>query len=123
MIVAKDITKIKETEQKLIEAKDAAEEANLSKGRFLSNMSHEIRTPLNGIIGFTDMLKTTNLDEDQGEYVEMISNSGSNLSKKEGSHTACFRDFENCPPASIRYSIAGTLSSRFKSPGCGRAGF
>ena len=81
MIVAKDITKIKETEQKLIEAKDAAEEANLSKGRFLSNMSHEIRTPLNGIIGFTDMLKTTNLDEDQGEYVEMISNSGSNLSK------------------------------------------
>ena len=81
MIVAKDITKIKETEQKLIEAKDAAEEANLSKGRFLSNMSHEIRTPLNGIIGFTDMLKTTNLDEDQAEYVEMISNSGSNLSK------------------------------------------
>ncbi len=81
MIVAKDITKIKETEQKLIEAKDAAEEANLSKGRFLSNMSHEIRTPLNGIIGFTDMLKTTNLGEDQAEYVEMISNSGSNLSK------------------------------------------
>ncbi len=81
MIVAKDITQIKETEKNLILAKEAAEEANESKGRFLSNMSHEIRTPLNGIIGFTDLLKTTELDETQQECVDMISNAGSNLSK------------------------------------------
>ena len=42
--------------------------------------------------------------------------SGSNLSKNDGSQTACLRDFENCPPDNIRYSIAGTLSSRLSSP-------
>ncbi|MEP2950319.1 MAG: response regulator [Ekhidna sp.] len=81
MIVAKDITQIKETEKKLIEAKEAAEEANMAKGRFLSNMSHEIRTPLNGIIGFTDLLKTTETDDAQSEYIEMISNASTNLAK------------------------------------------
>ena len=81
MIVAKDITQIKETEQNLIKAKEAAEEANKAKGRFLSTMSHEIRTPLNSIIGFTDLLKITEIDDAQQEYVEMISNASTNLAK------------------------------------------
>ncbi|MEM9895359.1 MAG: ATP-binding protein [Bacteroidota bacterium] len=81
MIVAKDISRMKETERNLIKAKEAAEEANLAKGRFLSNMSHEIRTPLNGIIGFTELLSHTDLNESQKESVDMINNSSHNLSR------------------------------------------
>jgi len=81
MVIAKDITIIKKTEQDLIRAKEAAEEANLAKGRFLSSMSHEIRTPLNGIIGFSELLSNSTLDSFQKEYVDMILNSSSNLAK------------------------------------------
>lgn len=47
-----DITPLKETEQKLIIARDRAEETDRLKSAFLANMSHEIRTPLNSIVGF-----------------------------------------------------------------------
>lgn len=47
-----DITALKETEAKLIEAKEKAEESDRLKSAFLANMSHEIRTPLNAIVGF-----------------------------------------------------------------------
>ena len=52
-----DITALKETEAKLIEAKEKAEESDRLKSAFLANMSHEIRTPLNSIVGFSDLLK------------------------------------------------------------------
>ena len=59
--------------------KTAAQEASEAKSMFLANMSHEIRTPLNGIVGFTELLKDTGLEEEQGEFVEIIEKSSENL--------------------------------------------
>ena len=56
-----------------------ADEANQAKSLFLANMSHELRTPLNGIIGFTQLLKGTPLDEDQEEFTSIIETSSNNL--------------------------------------------
>ncbi|MEV5028053.1 PAS domain S-box protein [Paenibacillus sp. LPE1-1-1.1] len=75
-IIAKDITE----QKKLLIAKEAAEKMNKAKSEFLAMMSHEIRTPMNGVIGMTDLLlQTTQLDEQQKEYVTIINKSGETL--------------------------------------------
>jgi len=56
-----------------------AQNENASKTIFLANMSHEIRTPINGIVGFTDLLKKSNLNKEQREYIDIISKSTDNL--------------------------------------------
>ena len=56
-----------------------AQEASEAKSMFLANMSHEIRTPLNGIVGFTELLKDSGLQEEQSEFVEIIEKSSENL--------------------------------------------
>jgi len=56
-----------------------AQNENASKTIFLANMSHEIRTPINGIVGFTDLLKKSDLSKEQSEYIEIISKSTDNL--------------------------------------------
>jgi len=56
-----------------------SEEAAKAKSLFLANMSHEIRTPLNGILGFLELLKTTELNGEQNEYVSTIEQSAKNL--------------------------------------------
>ena len=58
---------------------DTIRDANQAKDLFLANMSHEIRTPLNGIVGFTQLLKSTELTPDQEEFITVIENSSENL--------------------------------------------
>ena len=77
--VSKDITSQKIWEKGLIDAMQAADQANRSKSEFLANMSHEIRTPLNGLLGIIDLLESTRLDQVQLQYLEIIKNSGSSL--------------------------------------------
>jgi len=59
--------------------KELALDASEAKSMFLANMSHEIRTPLNGIVGFTELLKDSDLEEEQSEFVEIIEKSSENL--------------------------------------------
>ena len=79
LVVSEDITERKLFEEKLLESKLVAENANHAKGDFLAMMSHEIRTPLNGVLGFAELLASTQLDKQQVEYVQTIRESGSNL--------------------------------------------
>lgn len=75
----KDISEAKAAEQALIDAKQAAEEANIAKTAFLANMSHEIRTPMNGVLGLLNVLQRTELTDEQMEYTNIISRSGNTL--------------------------------------------
>lgn len=68
-----------ETEIELIRSKELAEAASVAKSNFLSNMSHEIRTPLNGVIGFTELLRSTQLNKTQKEYLENAISSANSL--------------------------------------------
>jgi signal transduction histidine kinase len=75
LMVNKDITRHKETQQKLIEAIEEARKAKKMQEQFLANMSHEIRTPMNGIKGMTDLLLETPLAEKQQDMAGMIKRS------------------------------------------------
>lgn len=67
-----DITELKETERKLIAARDKAEELDRLKSAFLANMSHEIRTPLNTIVGFSSLLTETEDMKDRKQYMAIV---------------------------------------------------
>lgn len=79
ILFTRNITPAVTINKELIEAKKLADIASKAKTEFLANMSHEIRTPLNGVIGFSDLLLKTPLNEIQQQYLNYINESGNSL--------------------------------------------
>ncbi len=80
--IGNNITRLKQAEEEILKAKEAAESANKAKSSFLANMSHELRTPLNAIIGFSELIKEEGvgpLNGKQKEYIDYIHESGKHL--------------------------------------------
>lgn len=74
-----DITRQKRLQQSLQQAREESDRAKHAEERFLAKMSHEIRTPLNAVIGMSYLLKGTEINEEQKEYVDVIARSGNLL--------------------------------------------
>ena len=79
LCIARDISAQKETEIRLVEAKEKAIKASLVKAQFLSSMSHEIRTPMNAVNGLIHLLLQENPREDQKQHLNTLLFSANNL--------------------------------------------
>ncbi|SEK36389.1 His Kinase A (phospho-acceptor) domain-containing protein [Roseateles sp. YR242] len=76
---ARDISDFKTTQAQLEAAREAAEAASQAKSSFLANMSHEIRTPMNGVLGLTELVLQTELNERQRKFIELAHSSAKGL--------------------------------------------
>ncbi|MEO6846277.1 MAG: ATP-binding protein [Chthoniobacterales bacterium] len=74
-----DISAQKTRAVELLNAKEAAEAADRAKSEFLAMMSHEMRTPINGVLGFTNLLKVTKMDEEQLSHLQLVEHSAEAL--------------------------------------------
>lgn len=79
VLVSQDITDQKQMEFDLRVAKERAEESTMAKSAFLATMSHEIRTPMNAILGMGEVLKDSGLNQEQSEFLQVLTNAGRNL--------------------------------------------
>ncbi|MBF0626053.1 MAG: response regulator [Magnetococcales bacterium] len=79
LVVVRDVTRRRLTEQALQTARDEAHAATRAKSRFLAGMSHEIRSPMNAVIGMTSLLLESPLDAEQRQFARMVLESAESL--------------------------------------------
>jgi PAS domain S-box-containing protein len=80
LTISRDITKLKQVHEELINANIEAEASNRLKTSFLANISHEIRTPLNSVVGFSNLLLANDIPDDvKEEYIEHINHNSEKL--------------------------------------------
>ncbi|MEQ9286052.1 MAG: response regulator [Cyclobacteriaceae bacterium] len=79
ILAVENVTRQKNAELKLIQAKKFAEEASKAKSTFVANISHDLRTPLNSVLGFSDLLSKSELNSEQYNYLSSIKSSGKAL--------------------------------------------
>ncbi len=79
LMIRRDIAARQRVGEAMAQARDQALEASRLKSEFLATMSHEIRTPMNGVIGMTELLLDTPLDDDQREFATVVRDSGQAL--------------------------------------------